>query len=263
MDLGLKNKVALVAGASKGLGKAVALGLAREGAHVAIISRDPVHIQAAAKDIREATGAQVLAITADVTRAEDIQRAVDETVKTFGAIHILITNAGGPPPAAFMALTDEQWQSAVNLTLMSAVRMSHAVVPLMQRQKWGRIIHLSSYSVKHPIENLMLSNSIRSAVVGLGKTQAMELARDGILVNSVLPGWTVTERVEQLLTDRAARNQSNLRDEFAKIEKEIPMGRMGKPEEFANVVVFLASECASYVNGVALPIDGGATRTAF
>lgn len=263
MDLGLKNKIALVAGASKGLGKAVALGLAREGAHVAIISRDHARIEAAAQDIRNATGAQVLAITADVTRAVDIQRAVDETVKTFGTIHILITNAGGPPPAAFMALTDEQWQSAVNLTLMSAVRMSHAVVPLMQKQKWGRIIHLSSYSVKHPIENLMLSNSIRSAVVGLGKTQAMELARDGILVNSVLPGWTVTERVEQLLTDRATRNRSNLRDEFAKIEKEIPMGRMGKPEEFANVVVFLASECASYVNGVALPIDGGATRTAF
>lgn len=263
MDLGLKNKIALVAGASKGLGKAVALGLAREGAHVAIISRDHARIEAAAQDIRNATGAQVLAITADVTRAVDIQRAVDETVKTFGTIHILVTNAGGPPPAAFMALTDEQWQSAVNLTLMSAVRMSHAVVPLMQKQKWGRIIHLSSYSVKHPIENLMLSNSIRSAVVGLGKTQAMELARDGILVNNVLPGWTVTERVEQLLTDRATRNQSNLRDEFAKIEKEIPMGRMGKPEEFANVVVFLASECASYVNGVALPIDGGATRTAF
>ncbi|CAG0954205.1 3-oxoacyl-[acyl-carrier protein] reductase [Anaerolineae bacterium] len=263
MDLGLKNKVALVAGASKGLGKAVALGLAREGAHVAIISRDHARIEAAAQDIRNATGAQVLAITADVTRAEDIQRAVDETVKTFGTIHILVTNAGGPPPAAFMTLTDDQWQSAVNLTLMSAVRMSHAVVPLMQKQKWGRIIHLSSYSVKHPIENLMLSNSIRSAVVGLGKTQAMELARDGILVNNVLPGWTVTERVEQIMADRAERAKTDARVQYAAIEKEIPMGRMGKPEEFANVVVFLASECASYVNGVALPIDGGATRTAF
>ncbi len=263
MDLGLENKIALVAGASKGLGKAVALGLAREGAHVAIISRDATRIEAAAQDIRNATGAQVLAITADVTRAEDIQRAVDETVKAFSAIHILVTNAGGPPPAAFMALTDEQWQSAVNLTLMSAVRMSHAVVPLMQKQKWGRIIHLGSYSVKHPIENLMLSNSIRSAVVGLGKTQAMELAKDGILVNSVLPGWTVTERVEILMRDRAARSRHTPQEEAAVIEKEIPLGRMGKPEEFANVVVFLASECASYVNGVALQVDGGATRTAF
>ncbi|MBI5303952.1 MAG: SDR family oxidoreductase [Chloroflexi bacterium] len=263
MNLGLEGKIALVAGASKGLGKAVALGLAREGAHIAIISRDHARIETAAQSIRDATSAHVLAITADVTRIEDIQRAVDETVKKFGTIHILVTNAGGPPPAAFMALTDEQWQSAVNLTLMSAVRLSHAVVPLMQKQKWGRIIHLGSYSVKHPVDNLMLSNSIRAAVVGLGKTQAMELAKDGILVNSILPGWTVTERVEQLLQDRAARNQTSVRDEFAKIEKEIPLGRMGRSEELANVVVFLASECASYVNGVAFQVDGGATRTAF
>lgn len=263
MDLGLKGKVALVAGASKGLGKAVALGLAREDAHVAIISRDQQRIEAAAKDIREATGAQVLAIIADVTRAEDIQRSVAETVKRFGTIHILVTNAGGPPPAAFMSLTEEQWQSAITQTLMSAVRLSRAAIPFMQKQKWGRILHLSSYSVKHPIENLMLSNSIRAAVVGLGKTQALELAKDGILVNSILPGWTLTERVDQLMNDRAARSNTSVRDESAKIEKEIPMGRMGKPEEFANVVVFLASECASYVNGVALPIDGGATRTPF
>jgi 3-oxoacyl-[acyl-carrier protein] reductase len=263
MNLGLNGKVALVAGASKGLGKAVALGLAREGAHVAILARDAARIQTAAQEIRTATGAPVLAIPADVTQANDIQRAVDETVRQFGTIHILVTNAGGPPPAAFMALQDAQWQSAVELTLLSAVRMSRAVIPLMQKQKWGRILHIGSYSVKHPVENLMLSNSIRAAVVGLGKTQAIELGKDGILVNSVLPGWTVTERVEQLLGDRAARNQTQLRDEFAKIEKEIPVGRMGKPEEFANVVVFLASECAAYVNGVAIQVDGGATRTAF
>jgi 3-oxoacyl-[acyl-carrier protein] reductase len=263
MDLGLEGKIALVAGASKGLGKAVALGLAREGANVAIISRDQARIEAAAKDIRDATGAQVLAIAADVTRAEDIQRAMDETVKRFGTVHILVTNAGGPPPGPFVALTDEQWQSAVNLTLMSAVRLSHAVVPLMQKQKWGRIIHMTSAPVKHPIDNLMLSNSIRSAVVGFAKTQAIELAQDGILVNSVLPGWTVTERVEQLMQDRAKRNNVSPRDAYATIEKDIPLGRMGKPEEFANVVVFLASERASYVNGVAVPIDGGFTRTAF
>lgn len=263
MDLGLKGKVALVSGASKGLGKAVALGLAREGASVAILARDEARIQAAAKDIRDATGAPVLALTADVTRPADIRRAVEETAKRFGAIHILITNTGGPPPGAFVTLTDEQWQSAVSLTLMSAVRLSHAVVPHMQKQKWGRIIHMGSYSVKHPIDNLMLSNSIRSAVVGLGKTQAIELAKDGILVNSVLPGWTITERVEQILQDRAGRNKTSVREEAASIEKEIPLGRMAKPEELANVVVFLASERAGYVNGVALPVDGGAARTAF
>lgn len=263
MDLGLEGKIALVAGASKGLGKAVALGLAREGTHVAILSRDQARIEATARDIRDATGAQVLAIAADVTRAEDIQRAVNESVKKFGTVHILVTNAGGPPPGPFVALTDEQWQSAVNLTLMSAVRLSHAVVPLMQKQKWGRIIHMTSASVKHPIDNLMLSNSIRSAVVGLGKTQAIELAKDGILINSVLPGWTVTERVEQLMQDRAARNNISPRDAYAAIEKDIPLGRMGQPEEFAHVVVFLASERASYLNGVAVAIDGGFTRTAF
>ncbi|MBI5652575.1 MAG: SDR family oxidoreductase [Chloroflexi bacterium] len=263
MNLGLQNKIALVAGASKGLGKAVALGLAREGASVAIVARDHARVESAAQDIRDATGAQALAITADVTRREDIQRAVDETIKQFGAIHILITNAGGPPPGQFVALTEEQWQAAVNLTLMSAVRMSAAVVPLMQKQKWGRIIHITSASVKHPIDNLMLSNSIRSAVIGLGKTQATELAKDGILVNSVCPGWTETERVGELMADRATRAKTDARTQFAAIENQIPMGRMGKPEEFANVVVFLASECASYVNGITLPIDGGFTRTAF
>jgi 3-oxoacyl-[acyl-carrier protein] reductase len=263
MDLGLKGKVALVAGASKGLGKAVARGLAREGANVAIFSRDPARIQAAAKEIRDATGAQVLAITADVTRLDDIQRAVEETEKKFGALHIVVTNAGGPPPGAFVNLTEAQWNDAINMTLLSAVRLSRAAIPYMQKQKWGRIVHICSYSVKHPIENLMLSNSIRSAVVGLSKTQAMELAKDGILVNSVLPGWTLTERVEQIMEDRAARNHTDTRAQYAAIEKEIPIGRMGKPEEFADVVVFLASERASYVNGVALPIDGGATRTPF
>jgi 3-oxoacyl-[acyl-carrier protein] reductase len=263
MDLGLKNKVALVAGASKGLGKAIALGLAREGAHVAILARDQIRVEATANEIRTATGAQVLAITADVTRAEDIQRAVNATVSKFGTIHILVTNAGGPPSAAFMALTEEQWQSAVNLTLMSVVRLSRAVIPYMQKQKWGRIIHMGSYFVKHPSEDFALSNSIRAAVVGLGKTQAMELAKDGILVNNVLPGWTLTERVDQLMQDRAKRNQTLVDTEQAAVIKNIPVGRLGKPAEIANVVVFLSSELASYVNGVALQVDGGETRTPF
>jgi len=263
MDLGLNGKVALIAGASKGLGKAVALGLAREGAKVAIVARDSMRIENAAKEIREQTGASVLPLVADVTVPSDIQRVVDETVKQFGALHILVTNAGGPPPGAFISLTDEQWQNAVNLTLMSAVRLSRAAIPLMQAQRWGRIIHICSYSVKHPIENLMLSNSIRAAVVGLSKTQAIELGKDNILVNSVLPGWTMTERVEQLMQDRAKRANTDVRAQYAAIEKEIPLGRMAKPEEFASVVVFLASERASYINGVALPVDGGATRTAF
>ncbi|MDE3089946.1 MAG: SDR family oxidoreductase [Chloroflexota bacterium] len=264
MDLGLTGKVALVAGASAGLGKAVALGLAREGAHVAMFSRDKARIESAAQEIRDATGAQVLAIAADMTRAEDVRRVVAETVRRFGTVHILFTNAGsGPPPGAFVALSEEQWKDALDLILLSAIRLSREVVPYMQKQKWGRIIHSGSYSVKHPIENLMLSNSIRSAVVALGKTQALELGKDGILVNNVLPGWTGTERVGDILLDRARRKNTSERDELAAIEKEIPLGRVATTEEFANVVVFLASERASYVNGVYLPVDGGITRAPF
>ncbi len=263
MDLGLQNKTALVAGASKGLGKAIALGLAHEGARVAIFARDAARLEQAAIEIRDATGAEILPLVADVTRADDIQRAVEAAAQKFGALHILVTNTGGPPSGAFASLTDQQWQSAVNLTLMSAVRLSAAAVPLMQKQKWGRILHVCSYSVKQPVDNLMLSNSIRSAVVALGNTQAIELGKDGILVNSICPGWTLTERVDEIMQDRAKRNGTRAHDERAKIEKEIPLGRMAMPEELANAVVFLASERASYISGVCLLVDGGITRTAF
>ncbi len=263
MDLALKNKVALVAGASKGLGKAVALGLAREGANVAIFSRDAARIEQAAKEIRDATGAPVLAIVADATRAEDIQYAVDETVKKFGTIHVLVTNAGGPPPGEFVALTDEQWVAATNLTLMSAVRLSRAVIPFMQKQKWGRILHLGSLTIKQPYADLMLSNSIRAAVVGLAKTQANELAQYSILVNTISPGIIETDRVVQLMDSRAKRNGTAVREEYALAEKNVPLGRIGQPEEFANVVVFLASERASFVSGAHFIVDGGETQTPF
>ncbi len=263
MDLGLKGKVALVAGASKGLGKAVALGLAREGALIAILSREAARIEAAAREIRDATGAQVLALVADVSRAADIQRAVDETAKKLGTIHIVVTNAGGPPPGVFVNLTDEQWLSAVDATLMSAVRLSRAAIPFMQKQKWGRIIHLGSLTIKQPYADLMLSNSIRAAVVGLAKTQANELAKDGILVNTVSPGIIETDRVVQLMESRAKRNGTTARDEYALAEKNVPLGRVGQPEEFANVVVFLASERAAFVTGTHIIVDGGETRTPF
>jgi 3-oxoacyl-[acyl-carrier protein] reductase len=263
MDLGIAGRVALVAGASKGLGKAAARGLAREGAHVAIFSRDKARIELAAQEIRAATGAQVLAIVADASNAADVHRSVDETVKEFGALHILVTNAGGPPPALFVDLADEQWQTAVDLTLMSAVRLSRAVIPHMQRQKWGRIIHLGSLTIKQPYDNLMLSNSIRAAVIGLAKTQSNELAKDGILVNVVSPGIIETDRVVQLMESRAKRNGTTVRDEYELAERNVPLGRVGQPEEFANAVVFLASERASFITGSHLIVDGGETRTPF
>lgn len=263
MDLGLNGKIAIVAGASKGLGRAVALGLAREGAKVAILSRDQARIQSAARELSQQSGSQVVGIAADVSKLDDVQRAVDQAAKQFGTINILVTNAGGPPPGTFLNLTDEQWKQAVDLTLMSAVRLSHAVIPHMQKNKWGRIIHLGSFTVKYPAENLIFSNSIRAAVVGLGKTQAGELGKDNILVNSVLPGWTETERVTQLLEDRAKRANTSVDEAYASIARQVPLGRMGKPEEFANAVVFLASERASYINGVYLLVDGGITPTAF
>lgn len=263
MDLGLRNKVALVAAASKGLGKAVALGLAREGAHVAIFSRDRARIETAAKEINAATGAQVLALVADAMRLDDVQRAVDETVKNFGTLHIVVTNAGGPPTGEFVTLTDEQWQTAVDLTLMSAVRLSRAAIPHMQKQNWGRILHLGSLTIKQPYENLMLSNSIRAAVLGLAKTQANELAKYGILVNMVSPGVIETDRVVQLMESRAKRNGTTAREEYALAENKVPLGRVGQTEEFANVVVFLASERASFITGAHLIVDGGETQTPF
>ncbi len=263
MDLGLKDKVALVAGASKGLGKAVALGLAREGAHVAMVSRDQTRIEAAAKEIYDSTHAQVVGIAADVSHAEDVDRAVSETASKFGTIHIVITNAGGPPPMPFVEIGDDLWQKNVDQTLMSAVRLSRAAIPFMQKQKWGRIIHMTSHTIKHPVDNLMLSNSIRAAVVGLAKTQSFELAPHGILVNSVGPGVTDTDRIKQLFADRAKRNQTSVEHEYALAAKSIPLGRIGQPEEFSNVVVFLASERASFVNGVYVQIDGGEQRTPF
>jgi 3-oxoacyl-[acyl-carrier protein] reductase len=263
MDLGLNGKVALVAGASKGLGKAVALGLAREGARIAIFSRDKARIEAAAQEIRDATGAPVLALVADATRRDDLERAVEETVRQFGALHIVVTNAGGPPPGEFVTLTEEQWQRAIDLTLMSAVRLSRAAIPHLQKQNGGRIIHLGSLTIKQPYENLMLSNSIRAAVLGLAKTQSNELAKFGILVNTVSPGVIETDRVAQLMQDRAKRNGTTPREEYARTAKNIPLGRVGQPDEFANVVVFLASERAAFVTGAHFVVDGGETRTPF
>lgn len=262
MDLGLENKVALVAAASQGLGAAVALKFAEEGARLAICSRDEGRIEARAAAIREATAAEVLPVAADVTSPDDVERLVRSTVDHYGRLDVLVTNAGGPPAAPFLDLAPKDFEDAFQLNMMSTVRLCYQVVPQMLEQGGGSIVTVTSLSVKQPIDNLVLSNSIRLAVIGLTKTLANELGPKGIRVNSVLPGWTRTGRVTELLERRAEINGTTPEIEAERIAGSFPLGRMAKPEEFANVTVFLASPAASYVHGVALQVDGGAYKGA-
>ncbi|MEY3149962.1 MAG: hypothetical protein RLY92_189 [Chloroflexota bacterium] len=259
MDLELRGKVALVTAASKGLGRASAMALAAEGAHVAISARSAL-VEAAATEIGAATGAQVLAIRGDVSVAADVVRMVAATIERFGQIDILVINAGGPPPGSFLSLSIEQWEQALQLTLLSAVRLCHAVVPHMRQRASGSIVAIQSASVKQPVDNLILSNSIRLAVIGLLKSLAFELGPHGIRVNSLNPSSTQTERIDQLLAERAAANHSTPAAEAAKVVAGIPLGRMGTPEEFGRTLAWLASPAASYVHGQAVMFDGGAVR---
>jgi 3-oxoacyl-[acyl-carrier protein] reductase len=256
MDLGLRGKTALVTAASKGMGKACALGFAGEGARVAMCARTENDLRAAAEEVRSKTGAEVLAVPADVTRAADVERLVRQVNEQFGGVDILVANAGGPPRGRFDELTDEQWTAAFELSLLSVVRLVRAVLPTMRQRRWGRIVTIQSTSVKQPIDGLLLSNGVRPGVAGLMKTLAGEVGKDNILVNTVCPG--------RILTDRflGGAKGSGLSPEqyVARHSGDIPLGRVGTPEEFANVVVFLASERASYVTGVAIQVDGGVVR---
>ncbi len=261
MDLALKDKVALVTAASKGLGKAAAFALAREGAKLCICSRSEAIYDTAAQIYVE-TGADVLPVIADITRQEDVERVVQAALERFGQLDILVANAGGPPPGSFFAFGPEDWEKAVQLTLMSVVRLCYAVVPHMVERGSGSIVAIQSYSVKLPIDNLILSNSIRMAVIGLMKSLANELGPKGIRVNTINPAWTETERVTQLMTNRAAANRSSIEAEMTKITREVPLGRMGSPEEFGKTIAWLVSPAASFIHGHALLFDGGATKTA-
>lgn len=263
MDLGLKGKIALVAASSKGLGRACAQALAQEGAKVTICARDAAALNAARDGIAAATGAEVLAVPADMTSAADIARVVAETIARFGGLQILVTNAGGPPAGYFMEFDDTQWQAAFNLSLMSGVRLIRAALPHMQAAKWGRIINITSFVVKEPLDNLVLSNAIRAAVHGLAKTLSNQVALDGITVNTVMPGYTQTDRISQLAVATAAKGGKSVEEVLADMGKPIPMGRVGQPEEFGALVAFLASERASYITGTTIPVDGGRIRATF
>jgi 3-oxoacyl-[acyl-carrier protein] reductase len=261
MDLGLKGKVAIVAASSKGMGKATAMGLAAEGARVTMLARSGADLERAAQEVREKHRAEVLAIPADVTRDDDVKRVVQETVARWGTVNILVNNAGGPPPGSFDDMTDVQWQAAFELTLLSVVRMVREVRPHMRKAGGGAIINLQSTSVKTPIDNLILSNSIRSGVIGLAKSLSLELAQDKIRVNNVLPGLIMTDRQQQVLTVWSQRLGKSLDETKRWREAEIPLGRIGDPEDVANLIVFLASDRAGYITGVTVQVDGGMVRS--
>lgn len=264
MDLGLRGKSVLVTAASAGIGRATALAFAHEGARVALCARDTAALEAAAGDIRTAVpGTDVLAIRCDLTDGAQIDAMVAQVVAKFGTVHVLVNNAGGPPPGTSAQVGDADWQRAFELTLMSAVRCTRAALPHMRRQRWGRVINVSSYSVKQPIPDILLSNSLRLGVSGWAKTLATEVARDNVLVNTVGPGWTRTDRVTQMLGARAAAQGAGATaaDAEATIVRNVPLGRLGEPAEIADVIVFLGSERASFVTGTFLAVDGGVVQS--
>ena len=263
MDLGLKDRVAIVAASSQGLGKAVALGLAREGAKLAICSRNQETIEATANEIRGATGVEILARPVDVTDYEQVRAFVAETAARFGRVDICVTNAGGPPAKPFAETTVAEWQNGVNLNLMSTLYFAREVLPLMQKRKWGRLITITSATVKQPIDNLVLSNSVRAAVSGLVKSLSNEYAKDNVLVTNVCPGYTLTSRLDELSEKLAKAEGVTPKQIQDRWSSQIPMRRLGQAEEFANMVVFLASERSSYITGVSIAVDGGFVKSPF
>jgi 3-oxoacyl-[acyl-carrier protein] reductase len=260
MDLGLKGRVALVAASSQGLGKAVALGLAREGACLAVCGRTESTLDATAEEIRRRTGATVLARPVDVTVPQDVRRFAAETVTQFGTIDICVANAGGPPSRLFAETTLEDWQAAANLNLMSTVCLAKETLPVMEQQRWGRFIAITSLTVKQPVDGLVLSNSVRAGVSGLIKSLSNEYGPYNVLVNNVCPGYTATDRLTELAETLATREGVSLQEVESRWTNQIPLRRLGQPEELANLVVFLASERASYITGVSISVDGGVVR---
>lgn len=257
MDLGLNNKLAIVCAASKGLGKATAFALAAEGANLVIFARHKQDLESTASEIIDNTGSKVLPILADITKPEDIKRVVEIAVQKFGTIHILVNNAGGPPVGNFSDLTDEMWSQGFNLTLLSLIRMTRLVIPYMQKNRWGRIINITSITAKQPVDDLIISSTLRPGILGLSKILSRQYSKYGILINNVCPGYVLTKRTEKIAKKRAENMNINAEEYIKQQSKTIPMERYGKPEEVANLIVFLASERASYITGATFSVDGG------
>lgn len=257
MNLGLQDRVALVAASSQGIGQATANAFAAEGCRVAMCARNEQTLQAAAAQIRKQFGVEVLAEAFDVTDAAAVSRFVATVADKFGSVDICVTNAGGPPAKGFLAATLDEWQRALDLNFLSTVYFARAVIPHMQRKRWGRIVTITSITTKQPVADLVLSNAVRAAVVGLVKSLANEFGKDGILVNNVAPGFTATDRLKELATSRAAVSGKREQEIFDAWAADAPLQRLGDPREVADTIVWLASERASYITGQTVLVDGG------
>lgn len=260
MDLGLNNKVAIVAASSRGLGKAVAEALAAEGVRLALCARDEKVLRATADSIRGRFGVPVLDRALDVRNAEAVKSFVGATLESYGGVDIGITNAGGPPSKSFAETSVEDWRDAFDLNFMSTLYLVRELLPYMQKQKWGRIVAITSITIKQPTDGLILSNAIRAAVAGLIKSLANEYAKDNILLNNVCPGFTATDRVNDVATAQASAQGVTPDEIVQRWTRNIPLGRLGRPEEFGAMVAFLCSEKAGYMTGTSIAIDGGAVK---
>ncbi len=261
MDLGLQGKVALVGGASRGLGRAVAQELAAEGCAVVLCSREATALQRAAAEIHEKTGAETCVAAANLSDATAVAEVVNTAMARFGGVDVLVTNTGGPPVGAFETHSPEAWRAAFAQNLDSVLNLTRRLLPGMKERGWGRIINVTSIAVKQPVDGLILSNSVRAAVTGFARTLANEVAPHGVTVNNVMPGYTRTERLVQLATHNAQARGVDVRDAYAQWEREIPMGRLGEPQELAGLVAFLASTRAAYITGASIAVDGGWIRS--
>jgi 3-oxoacyl-[acyl-carrier protein] reductase len=257
MDLGLRNRVALVAASSQGIGLATAKAFAAEGCRVAMCARNSQTLQTAAEKVRKQHGVEVLAEAVDVADSATVSRFVAAVAERFGGVDICVTNAGGPPARGFLSATLEDWQSALELNFLSTVYFAREVIPHMQRKRWGRIITITSITTKQPVADLVLSNAVRAAVLGLVKSLANEFGKDGILVNNVGPGFTATDRLKELARARSSASGKNEQEIFEAWAAEAPLKRLGEPREVAESIVWLASERASYVTGQTMLVDGG------